>query len=166
VELIGDWKKAAKKFANLDREMRAAVARAGARLGPEVAQAIRVEMGGSFPRLHPFTAEAKGSDRPLVGGELEQALTFRVTPRGNALVVWAGIAPGPLGRVARVQEYGCTIAVTDRMRAYLHAEGLHLSAATEYIAIPPRPFVRPGLRRARGLVRAALKRELRPVLRW
>lgn len=166
MELTGDWKKAAKKFASLERAMQAAVARAGTRLGPDLAQAIRVEMGGSFPRLHPFTAERKGAETPLVGGDLEQAITFRVTPQGRAFVVWAGVAPGPLGRVARVQEYGCTIAVTDRMRAYLHAEGLHLAASTEYVTIPPRPFVRPGLRRARGLVRAALTRELRGVFRW
>ena len=85
MELTGDWKKAAKKFANLERAMQAAVARAGTRLGPDLAQAIRVEMGGSFPRLHPFTAERKGAETPLVGGDLEQAITFRVTPQGRVL---------------------------------------------------------------------------------
>lgn len=166
MELTGDWAKAAKKLAALEAQMKAATQRAAERLGPQLVAHLHVEMGGRFPRLHPFTAERKGTDQPLVGGELEKALTFEVRDRGDRRVLWAGVPQGPLARIARVQEYGCTIAVTDRMRAHLHAEGLHLAASTEYITIPPRSFVRPALRRARGSVRAALKTELRRVFRW
>ena len=47
--------------------------------------------------------------------------------------------------IAAVHEFGCTIKVTPKMRAYLHRQGLHLKASTQYINIPPRPFLRPVL---------------------
>lgn len=44
--------------------------------------------------------------------------------------------------IARVNEFGVDIQVTDAMRAYLHATGLHLSSDTETITIPERAFLR------------------------
>src|SRR6056297_1288517 len=44
--------------------------------------------------------------------------------------------------IARVHEFGTKIEVTPKMRAYLHAKGLHLRADTQYINIPERSFVR------------------------
>lgn len=46
--------------------------------------------------------------------------------------------------LAGIHEYGCKIKVTDKMRAYLHSQGLHLKASTEYITIPERAFLRNG----------------------
>lgn len=39
---------------------------------------------------------------------------------------------------------GCNITVTPKMRAFLHANGLHLSANTKVIRIPERSFIRTG----------------------
>lgn len=39
---------------------------------------------------------------------------------------------------------GCRIQVTDKMRAYLHKQGLHLKDSTKYITIPERSFLRNG----------------------
>ena len=44
--------------------------------------------------------------------------------------------------IANVHEYGATIKVTPRMRAYLHYNGLHLKADTETINIPERSYIR------------------------
>lgn len=44
--------------------------------------------------------------------------------------------------VAAVQEFGATIDVTDRMRKYLHAIGLHLKSTTKTIKIPARSFIK------------------------
>lgn len=44
--------------------------------------------------------------------------------------------------VASVQEFGVNIDVTDKMRNYLHAQGLHLKKTTKQIKIPERSFVR------------------------
>lgn len=46
--------------------------------------------------------------------------------------------------LAGIHEYGCKIEVTDKMRAYLHSQGLHLKASTQYITIPERAFLRNG----------------------
>lgn len=52
--------------------------------------------------------------------------------------------------LAGIHEYGCKIKVTDKMRAYLHSQGLHLKASTEYITIPERAFLRNGYEQAKG----------------
>ena len=44
--------------------------------------------------------------------------------------------------IARVNEFGVQIEVTERMRGYLHSIGIHLRADTEHINIPERSFVR------------------------
>lgn len=46
--------------------------------------------------------------------------------------------------LAAIHEYGCTIPVTDKMRAYLHHIGVHLKASTTQIVIPERSFLRAG----------------------
>lgn len=46
--------------------------------------------------------------------------------------------------IATVQEFGCKIDVTPKMRAYLHSQGLHLKASTKQINIPERSFIRSG----------------------
>lgn len=46
--------------------------------------------------------------------------------------------------LAGIHEYGCNIKVTDKMRAYLHGQGLHLKDSTKYITIPERAFLRTG----------------------
>jgi len=44
--------------------------------------------------------------------------------------------------IANVHEYGATISVTPKMRAYLHYNGLHLRGDTETINIPERSYIR------------------------
>lgn len=46
--------------------------------------------------------------------------------------------------LASIHEYGCRIKVTDKMRNYLAATGLHLKATTTHITIPERAFLRNG----------------------
>lgn len=46
--------------------------------------------------------------------------------------------------IAAVHEYGARIKVTDKMRGYLAAHGLHLRASTSHIVIPERSFLRTG----------------------
>lgn len=46
--------------------------------------------------------------------------------------------------LAGIHEYGCTIAVTDKMRGWLAAHGLHLKKSTTAIHIPERSFLRTG----------------------
>lgn len=53
-------------------------------------------------------------------------------------------AHGEQAWLAGIHEYGCKIEVTEKMRAYLHGQGLHLKADTKYITIPERAFLRNG----------------------
>ena len=46
--------------------------------------------------------------------------------------------------LAGIHEYGCKITVTPKMRAWLHAHGLHLKPSTTVITIPERSFLRAG----------------------
>jgi len=54
------------------------------------------------------------------------------------------VAPaGPPARYALVNEFGATIPVTEKMRRFLHAKGIHLRASTTEIEIPARPWFWP-----------------------
>ena len=53
-------------------------------------------------------------------------------------------ATGENAWLAGIHEYGCRITVTPKMRAYLHARGLHLNPNTTEIVIPERSFLRNG----------------------
>lgn len=55
--------------------------------------------------------------------------------------VWGG---GKQEMIASVQEFGCVINVTDKMRAYLAANGMRLKKSTTTITIPERSFIRAG----------------------
>lgn len=57
--------------------------------------------------------------------------------------VQAGVF-GEQAWLAGIHEYGCKIKVTNKMRAYLHSQGLHLKDSTAYITIPERAFLRNG----------------------
>lgn len=49
-----------------------------------------------------------------------------------------------------VHEFGATITVTDKMRKYLHSQGLHLKKDTMTVVIPTRSFLRMPLMGAEG----------------
>ena len=65
--------------------------------------------------------------------------------------VQAGVF-GEQAWLAGIHEYGCKIKVTDKMRAYLHRQGLHLKDSTEYITIPERAFLRTGYDEGRAAI--------------
>ena len=58
--------------------------------------------------------------------------------------VEVGVLEGAHQWLAGIHEYGCDIRVTDKMRAFLHYNGLHLSPNTTVIHIPERSFLRTG----------------------
>lgn len=62
----------------------------------------------------------------------------------NKKTIKVGALNGDSRWIASIQEFGCTIPVTDKMRAYLHRNGLHLKESTTEIKIPERSFLRSG----------------------
>lgn len=63
--------------------------------------------------------------------------------RGKKVIV-GHLGGGEQAWLAAIHEYGMKIKVTPKMRAWLHANGLHLKKETEYIIIPERSFLRTG----------------------
>ncbi len=99
--------------------------------------------GQTFAPLSPVTIARKGSSKPLIDkGDLVGSITYQVI---NSDTVFIGVKKGKEVNIAAVHEFGCTIGVTPKMRAYLHHQGVHLRVSTQYIHIPPRPFLRPVL---------------------
>lgn len=58
--------------------------------------------------------------------------------------VEVGVLEGEHQWLAGIHEYGCDIPVTDKMRGWLGAHGLHLNPNTTHIHIPERSFLRAG----------------------
>lgn len=54
---------------------------------------------------------------------------------------------------ALLQEYGATIPVTDKMRAWFRSQGFPLRKDKTTIVIPPRPFLRKALKKQKEWVR-------------
>jgi hypothetical protein len=148
--LEGDWN----RIANIlnPARMRAKLEQAGKRVGLAGVAAVKKGIvngapgGEALQPLHPFTTAAKGSTKPLIDhGDLVGSITHE-TPDINT--VWIGVKKASAGRngdmanIAAVHEFGRTIKVTPKMRAYLHHKGLHLFPQTEYIHIPERSFLR------------------------
>lgn len=49
----------------------------------------------------------------------------------------------PVAQVALWNEHGHTAKVTEKMRGWFGAHGVHLRKDTTHISVPPRPFLRP-----------------------
>lgn len=54
------------------------------------------------------------------------------------------LSGGEQAWLAGIHEYGLNITVTEKMRKYLHSQGLHLKPSTTEIHIPERSFLRTG----------------------
>jgi hypothetical protein len=67
--------------------------------------------------------------------------------------------------IGKVHEYGKWIAVTEEMRSYLHGHGMHLSADTKLIRIPPRPVIGPVWEKEKAGVALRLANSMKDPLR-
>ena len=66
--------------------------------------------------------------------------------------------------LASIHEYGCTIEVTPKMRAYLARTGLYLKNTTTHIQIPERAFLRNGFDNCKDEVMEKAEKLLGDVL--
>lgn len=62
----------------------------------------------------------------------------------NGTKINVGCLEGEHAWLASIHEYGCKIPVTDKMRAFLNHQGIHLKPSTTMIVIPERAFLRGG----------------------
>jgi len=97
----------------------------------------------NWPKLSEFTIAQKKSTKAWVDiGELGSLITYKVMAEGQIYHVQVGIFEDKHAMIASVLEFGATIMVTPKMRAYLHYLGLHLKTDTAAIHIPARPLFR------------------------
>ena len=77
-----------------------------------------------------------------------------------------GIRAGKPSMIARVQNSGALIPVTEKMRGFLSAQyGIHLRESTTHIVIPGRHFWDQALSKSKAEVRRGFKNFFRKVLR-
>lgn len=154
-ELIGDWDKAIRLLSPkyMQQALLKAANRAGVFAAGEIKRGIinQAPGGKPFAPLHPFTIgkapfpPRKKSSKALIDhNDLVNSATYQVLSPEKVLVGVKKSVPGKKGVVdiAAVHEYGCTIRVTDKMRGYLHSQGLHLKQSTQFIRIPERSYLR------------------------
>jgi hypothetical protein len=67
-------------------------------------------------------------------------------------------------KIANVHEYGCTIKVTPKMRAFLHYMGLHLKPSTQHINIPERSYIRASYEAGRAELDNFIRQKFRDVI--
>ena len=72
--------------------------------------------------------------------ELGQKYSIRVGIQGSQAYESHGDLTN--AQLGAIHEFGAVINVTDKMRAYLHTQGIHLKASTTQIVIPARSFLR------------------------
>ena len=155
-QLTGDWKRLDEILnpANIRKGVTQAAARVGNYGASQVKKGIVSGSPGgqTFAPNSPLTIARKGSSSPLIDdGDLVGSITYQIID--DAKSVFIGVKKGvkrkkdgkDIAEIATVHEFGCTIPVTHKMRAYFRYEGINLKASTQYIYIPPRPFLRPVL---------------------
>jgi hypothetical protein len=127
---------------------------------------VRDPVTGRFIRIGGEGGGDANGKRLLDHGDLVGAITYVLSPDGlSARIGVLRNAKGPDGEsinnIAQIQTEGRVIGVTPKMRAWLHAHGLHLSPNTFIIIIPPAPFIAPAyhaqLDKMKARYRAALQ---------
>lgn len=92
-------------------------------------------------------------------GELLESLNQISSKKINIGLL--GDADSKMLTIGNVQEFGCQIKVTPKMRAYLNSIGIHLKNNTKYINIPERSFIRAGFESGRNDLEETVKRYLK-----
>ena len=113
--------------------------------------------------------EQLGSSKPLIdNGDLVQSVGYRFVQKD---VIFVGVNRKKEGGIdiaaIHEREKGTKIKVTPRMRAYLHARGLHLKPTTKFIFIPGRPFLKPAFRdfKDKGIVKEFFREAVAKTLK-
>lgn len=116
-------------------------------------EVVEAEIKDQFDRgqatwkpLHWFTVRRKKGETVILTdkGHLKNAIetiTEGDEADGFNLDVFVGVFKSPYRDYGATHEFGAVIPVTDKMRAWLHANGLHLKATTTHITIPRRSFI-------------------------
>lgn len=150
-----DTSRKLKKLADkLDDKVAYAVELAAVDLEGKIAEKVSSNVS---PQLHPATIAHKGSSETLIDiGTMLDQVDHKMHGNEAEVGVFGSRAP-----IALVHEFGKDIAVTPRMRAYLHHIGIHLKASTTHIHIPERSFMRSTFEENKRRLKEIIKEETR-----
>ena len=167
----GQWIRLRDVMRGFDRKLRKncrlALMRAGLVLEGMIKD--RIISGKGMAKLHGFTVDQKGSSKPLIDdGDLLGSVGHRFVAK-DAVFVGAHrrAADGTDVAALHEREEGTRVAVTPRMRAYLHARGFHLKPTTTHLFIPGRPYIKPAFRdfKAKGHMKGFFGKAIEKTLK-
>ncbi len=121
--------------------------------------------GGEPPPLSYATREIYRQTQEPDGSGIINHLTLEFQRRDNRYIATLGIPEGRPTMIAKVQDQGATIPVTERMRAYFAVFGIYLKPTTTHINVPGRKFWEIALRESRKESQAKLKGLLKEIFR-
>jgi len=113
--------------------------------------------GGQPPPLSAVTRHLYKRLGEPNGSGIRNHIELTYNQQGNTFTATLGIPKGRPTTVAKVQDQGATIQVTQRMRGFLAYHGIFLKATTTHIQIPARHSWEYSLRDAREEARKELK---------
>lgn len=122
--------------------------------------------GGAPPPLSAMTKQIYDVDGEPDGSGIVNHLTLEFRHRPDGAIAILGIPEGKPTLVAKVQDRGCVVPVTDRMRGFMAARyGIYLRQDTTHINIPGRHFWEDSLRVTCRKARKELKQLLKVLMR-
>lgn len=105
---------------------------------------------GAPPPLSRLTLRSYSATGGPDGSGIRNHLTLEFHKRRTGFTAVLGIPEGQPADVARLQDQGGIVPVTESMRGFLAAElNIHLRAETTHFVIPPRRFWTESLQKAR-----------------
>jgi hypothetical protein len=114
--------------------------------------------GGAPPPLSPITLRLYKRMGNPDGTGIRNHIELESDRQGNKYTVIFGITAGRGTMVAKVQDQGATIKVTQRMRGFLARNGVFLRGSTTHIHVPGRHSWSESNQDARSYARTQLKK--------
>lgn len=113
--------------------------------------AQRANLSGATLRIYSIRGRPDGSG-------IRNHISHVKHQTNESLRITVGVASGKPTMVAKVQEYGTTIKVTDKMRSWFRRSGINLKSSTVFIRIPGRKFWSKSLMTAKKNSKIQLKK--------
>lgn len=114
--------------------------------------------GGAPPPLSQITRDLYSQLGDPDGSGIRNHIRTGTAVEGASTTAYLGILDGKPTMVAKVQDRGATIPVTEKMRGFLAAHGIFLRATTTHIVIPPRRSWSDSIHAVRGRAKKRLNR--------
>ena len=95
--------------------------------------AQQANLSGATRRMYAIHGRPDGSG-------IRDHISHSTSQSSESLRITVGISSGKPTMIAKVQEYGITIKVTEKMRSWFQFRGINLKSSTIFIRIPGRRF--------------------------